>query len=155
MMFERIAFATDDSAACKLALDYVTSLAHSYAAHVLVVNVAAAPPVAMSEPYFHHALQAVRQDAAVCVDRAREHLRKRGVTEVEMAVLEGDTVEAILELLEQWRPSLLVIGAHGKISWRERLLGSVSLALTQRVPCPVLVVKECAPDQDRLEERQR
>jgi nucleotide-binding universal stress UspA family protein len=141
MMFERIAFATDGSAVCERALDYVASLAQCYAAHVLVVNVAAAPPVAMSEPYLHYAIQAVRQEAAVCVDRAREHLRTLGVAEVEMAVLEGETVEAILELLEQWRPSLLVIGAHGKISWRDRLLGSVSLALTQRAPCPVLIIK--------------
>lgn len=140
-MFERIAFATDGSAVCERALAYIASLAQCYTAHVLVLNVAAAPPVAMSEPYFHYALQSVRQNAAACVDGAREHLRALGVTEVEMTVLEGHTVEAILEHLEQWRPTLLVIGAHNEVSWRDRILGRVSLALTQRAPCPVLVIK--------------
>ncbi|WP_165360562.1 universal stress protein [Candidatus Chloroploca sp. Khr17] len=140
-MFERIAFATDGSAVCERALDYVASLAHCYAAHVLVLNVAAAPPVAMSEPYLHHALQSRRQQAAACVDGTRERLRALGVVEVEMVVLEGPPAEAILEQIAQWRATLLVIGAHGEHPWRDRILGSVSLALTQRAPCPVLVMK--------------
>lgn len=140
-MFERIAFATDGSAVCERAVDYVASLAHCYAAHVLVLNVAAAPPVAMSEPYLHYALLARRQEAAACVDQVRERLRGMGIIEVEMAVLEGSPAEAILEQIEQWGATLLVIGSHGEHPWRDRILGSVSLALTQRAPCPVLVMK--------------
>jgi nucleotide-binding universal stress UspA family protein len=140
-MFKTIAFATDGSAVCERASAYVASLAKCYAAHVLVLNVTAAPPVAMSEPYFHYSLQTYRQHAATYVDDARKRLREIGVPDVEMAILEGHPVEAILEILEQRSPELLVIGARGMSPWKGLMLGSVSLALTQRARCPVLVIK--------------
>jgi nucleotide-binding universal stress UspA family protein len=38
-------------------------------------------------------------------------------------------------------PDLIVIGARGLGTWPGLLLGSVSMAVTQRAQCPVLVVK--------------
>jgi nucleotide-binding universal stress UspA family protein len=140
-MFKTIVFATDGSTAAEHAGDVVASLANCYTAHVLVVSVATEPPIAMSEPYYHHSLVAGRQRAAVCVEDARKRLRERGIADVEMAVLEGHPVEAILDVLAERTPELLVIGARGISPWKGLMLGSVSLALTQRAKCPVLVIK--------------
>jgi nucleotide-binding universal stress UspA family protein len=141
IVFKTIAFATDGSPACEHAGDYVASLARCYTAHVLVLSVAIEPPIAMSEPYYHHSLLAGRQRAAVCVEDVRMRLRDQGITDVEMAVLEGPPVEVILDVLEERTPELLVIGARGISPWKGLMLGSVSLALTQRARCPVLVIK--------------
>ncbi|MER3458879.1 MAG: universal stress protein, partial [Chloroflexota bacterium] len=39
------------------------------------------------------------------------------------------------------KPDLIVVGARGLGTWRGLILGSVSMAVTQRAECPVLVVK--------------
>lgn len=40
-----------------------------------------------------------------------------------------------------YQADVIVIGARGQSPWQGLVLGSVSLAVTQRAPCAVLVVK--------------
>lgn len=47
----------------------------------------------------------------------------------------------ILNVAEARKPDLLVVGARGLGTWQGIFLGSVSMAVTQRAECPVLVVK--------------
>jgi nucleotide-binding universal stress UspA family protein len=64
-----------------------------------------------------------------------------GVATVVKDVLEGPATDAILRAAEARKPDLIVIGARGLGTWQGLLLGSVSMAVTQRAECPVLVVK--------------
>jgi len=60
---------------------------------------------------------------------------------VETEVIEGPAVNAIIGVAETRKPDIIVIGARGLSTWQGLLMGSVSLSVTQRAECPVLVVK--------------
>jgi len=48
---------------------------------------------------------------------------------------------AIIRAAENRKPDLVVIGGRGLGIWEGDILGSVSMAVTQRAKCPVLIVK--------------
>jgi nucleotide-binding universal stress UspA family protein len=140
-MFHNIILATDGSAAAERAVDYVASLARHYGARVLVLHAMAAPPDILGEPNYSQALHAALDESRGLVEDVAKRLRELGVAEVETDVIEGPASEVILAVAETRAPDLLVIGARGQSPWKGLVLGSVSLAVTQRANCPVLVVK--------------
>jgi len=64
-----------------------------------------------------------------------------GVPDVTTDTAEGPATSVILNVAEACKPDLLVVGARGLGTWQGIFLGSVSMAVTQRAECPVLVVK--------------
>lgn len=60
----------------------------------------------------------------------------------------GEPVAALLALIKELKPDMLVVGSHGKGALRRALVGSVSSAMVQRSPVPVLVVP--APGREAL-----
>jgi nucleotide-binding universal stress UspA family protein len=101
----------------------------------------AAPPDILGEPNYSQALHAALDESRGLVEDVAKRLREMGVAEVETDVIEGPASEVILAVVETRAPDLLVIGARGQSPWKGLVLGSVSLAVTQRANCPVLVVK--------------
>jgi nucleotide-binding universal stress UspA family protein len=73
-------------------------------------------------------LKAVRDRVSTEKTPCRTHLRL------------GDPVAGMLELIESLKPSLVVVGSHGRGAMMRALLGSVSERLCRRSPVPVLVV---------------
>lgn len=62
-----------------------------------------------------------------------------------LEVLEGNPRERLVDLVREHDASLLVIGASGR--GRARGLGTVASGCVRRSTCPVLVVRESAPEQ--------
>ena len=79
---------------------------------------------------------AAAADAQTWVTRTRD----AGVKEVQLVVLDGSPVEAILSYLRTSPPDLLVFGRRGGSPGTALLLGGVSSALLQQARWPVLVV---------------
>lgn len=52
-----------------------------------------------------------------------------------------DEAAAIVARATSWKPSVLVIGSHGRTGLARALLGSVSEEVARRAPCPVLVAR--------------
>jgi nucleotide-binding universal stress UspA family protein len=140
-MFHTIMLATDGSAAAERASDFAASLALRYRARVLVLHALAAPSEIYGEPNYSQALGARLTAARALIDGVERRLRELGVAEIEAEVIEGPAVEVILSVITTRAPDLLVVGARGMSLWKGLILGSVSLPLTQRATCPVLVVK--------------
>jgi nucleotide-binding universal stress UspA family protein len=140
-MFHTIVLGTDGSAASERACDFAASLACRYTAKVFVLHALNPPSDRYGEPNYSQLLDARLAAARTLVENVACRLRELGVTEVETDVIEGSAVEVVLNVLATRTPDLLVIGARGMSPWKGLLLGSVSLALTQRAACPVLVVK--------------
>lgn len=71
-----------------------------------------------------------------------QHLRAQlGLAlDVQVHVRIGEPVAALLALIQELKPDMLVVGSHGKGLLKRALLGSVSTAMAQRSPVPVLVV---------------
>ena len=66
-----------------------------------------------------------------------ETLRVRGLT-VTPVLVEGPTVDRLLDEVRRTQPDLLVVGSHGRGALALAVLGSVSAGLLRHAPCPVL-----------------
>lgn len=140
-MIQYILLATDGSAPAERAADFVASLATRYGARVAVLYAFDPVPHYLGEPNYSQALHQTLEEANSLVDNVARRLRELGATDVDTEVLAGPAANAILNVAGTRKPDLLVIGARGLSTWQGVILGSVSLAVTQRAECPVLVVK--------------
>lgn len=64
----------------------------------------------------------------------------------EAAVIEGETIDALVDDAARWHAECVLVGANGHDCLAPVLLGSVSAALAERAPCAVEVVRP-AKDQ--------
>jgi nucleotide-binding universal stress UspA family protein len=140
-MIQNILLATDGSAAAERAVDYAASLAIRFLGKVTVLHAYTPVPGYLGEPNYNRALYENLDEARSVVERAAERLRTLGVSEVETDLVEGPPANVILGVAETRQPDLIVIGARGLSTWQGMLMGSVSMAVTQRTERPVLVVK--------------
>jgi nucleotide-binding universal stress UspA family protein len=60
--------------------------------------------------------------------------------EAEPHAREGDPADAILDLAEEVRSDLIVVGSKGLTDARRFLLGSVPNKVSHHAPCSVLIV---------------
>jgi nucleotide-binding universal stress UspA family protein len=142
--FRRIMVAIDGSAHGAAALEYAIDLAHRYGSDLVILAVAPLIPVYVtaSEPYVPAAVpdSELHRFQAI-VDSAVKQAEAAGVASVTGICDEGVAVDEILTHLEQHPTDLLVVGSRGLSAARRLLLGSVSTALVNHAPCPVLVVR--------------
>lgn len=68
-----------------------------------------------------------------------ERLRAAGL-EARPHLVEGPTVETLVEQAARHGARFLVLGSHGKGALQRALAGSVCQALATRAPCPLVVV---------------
>jgi nucleotide-binding universal stress UspA family protein len=71
---------------------------------------------------------------------ARERARKAGAKDVEEKSIEGAPIPALVQLAEEVRADLLVVGNVGLSSVAGRLLGSVPAEVSRRAKTDVLIV---------------
>jgi len=131
----------DGSPAAHRAADFAASLALRYPAKIMLLNVLTLGYSHQSVTDQFELLLAAEGVAHTFVANVTEHFREVGVTDVETTILYGPPVGVILGFAEMHKPDLIVMGARGAGTWQGKMLGSVSMAVTQRAECPVLIVK--------------
>jgi len=78
------------------------------------------------------------------LDRTRDRLKNYqgpNVAITHRMVEGGDPVNAILDVANEVKPDLIVIGTHGRSGLSRLLMGSVAEAVMRSATCPVLTVK--------------
>lgn len=140
-MIQSILLATDGSAASDRAAEFAASLSVRYHAAVTVLHAFTPVPAVLGEPNYSRALYETLEEAEAVVQDTARRLQEMGVEKTTTEIIEGPAANVILGVAETRRPDLMVLGARGMSTWRGLLLGSVSMAVTQRCECPVLVVK--------------
>jgi nucleotide-binding universal stress UspA family protein len=83
------------------------------------------------------------QDSEDALVALVEPLRELGLI-VAHAVLRGQPAETLLDWIDRHRPDLVIVGNRGVSILERTLLGSVSAALIDRSPVPVLVARQPA-----------
>ena len=144
----KILIATDGSrfsqAAVEKACEIITDPNET---EIKIVSVFSVPTIA-TEPfmpapdYYGEMTRSGRSLAEGYVNTARATIESRhpniALTEVAVMGLPG---QMIVEIAEEWKPDMIVVGSHGRGFWARALLGSVSDAVVHHAPCSVLVVR--------------
>jgi nucleotide-binding universal stress UspA family protein len=138
-MIQTILLATDGSMSAERALQYAASLARNYRTRMIVVH--AFLPGSGQGNQTPNSIYETRDQAIALVRQAANRLKELGISEVETVVVPGPAVNVIIGAVETHHPDILVVGARGQSLWPGTQMGSISMAVTQRVECPVLVVR--------------
>ena len=140
-MFKRILLATDGSPHAEEALKYARDLALRDEAQVVVVHAVFPVPAFLGEPEWQRLISHNIIEGEQVADRAAEKLRKAGVDDIIVDVLEGPSADAILRVAETRQCDLIVMGSRGHGELTSLLLGSVSHRVLAHAHVPVLVVR--------------
>jgi len=142
----RTLLAIDDSRFSQAAIETVSEQARPQDTDVRILHVVESPPLLVAremggyDPALETALESQKQNAEALVLKAAELLRTRGLKVV--ATLEvGDPKSKILDVAEEWRADLIVVGSHGRRGFERFLMGSVSDAVARHAKCSVQIVR--------------
>jgi len=81
-----------------------------------------------------------REDVIVTLDAAAGKVKQEGV-EVLTHPREGDPADAILDVAEETKADLIVVGNKGMTGAKRFLLGSVPNKVSHHAPCGVMIVR--------------
>jgi nucleotide-binding universal stress UspA family protein len=81
-----------------------------------------------------------REDVDATLDSAEELAAEAGV-QVEKFARQGDPADAILDVAEETKADLIIVGNKGMTGARRFLLGSVPNKVSHHAPCSVLIIR--------------
>jgi nucleotide-binding universal stress UspA family protein len=146
-MYGSIVVGTDGSDTAKEAVRQATELARAVGAKVLLVS--AYEPVPESRlrqernelPTDVSWMVNPREDVQTVLDQEAKRISEAGVGVVETYAREGDPADAILDVAEETKAELIVVGNKGMTGARRFLLGSVPNKVSHHAPCNVMIVR--------------
>jgi nucleotide-binding universal stress UspA family protein len=145
-VFTRIVVGTDGSETAGEAVRQAVDLAKLAGATLSIVSAYAPIPERKVKDQQRDAPADVqyeigpREDVNLVLDAAAADARKEGI-EVQTHPVEGDPAEAILNVAEETKADLIVVGNKGMTGARRFLLGSVPNNISHHAPCSVIIVR--------------
>ena len=82
-----------------------------------------------------------REDVDAKLREAKELAESVGVGEVGVHPREGDPADAILDVAEERKSDLIVVGNRGMTGAKRFLLGSVTNKVSHHAPCSVMIIR--------------
>jgi nucleotide-binding universal stress UspA family protein len=137
-VFERIVIAVDGSPRSERTVPAAVDLAQKYGAEVTVVHV---------REYERYEGDDVDLGPPIPADQLVEGVvstfRDAGLnaTGTVRRVSPGRTAEMIVDIAEESKAELIIMGTRGMSEIRSLLLGGVATKVVNRAPCPVLLVR--------------
>lgn len=122
------------------ALDHAIELAGLMEGRILLLHCHRPFPKIIGEPYLQTIITETLDDAKACLKPYAERLRQTAIPHEERTI-EEPAAEAIVQVAEIEKCSLIVMGTRGRNSLQGLLLGSVTQRVLQTAPCPVMVVR--------------
>jgi nucleotide-binding universal stress UspA family protein len=146
-MFASIVVGTDGSDTATTAVRYAIDLARQLGARLQIVS--AYEPVAdqrlreerIDAPNDVQWAISPREDVMTMLSHAAKEAEQAGVEKVETFARLGDAADAILDIAEEQRSDLIVVGNKGMTGAKRFLLGSVPNKVSHHAPCSVLIVR--------------
>lgn len=140
-MFERILLAVDGSEHALHATKKAAELARVMKPKELQVVVVYDPiPIYLGEPNMQIAITSRKGEAESILEKAVAEIGKVPC-EVHSDILEGNAAESIIEIANNRKIDLIVMGSRGLGRLAGLVLGSTSQKVVAHAPCPVLIVR--------------
>ena len=145
-MFQRIVVGTDGSETAAEAVRHATALAKATGGSLEIVS--AYEPVPQERLREEQAEVPAdvahgigpREDVNVTLEGAVGPAREAGIS-VQTHAREGDPADAILDVAEETKADLIVVGNKGMTGAARFLLGSVPNKISHHAPCGVYIVR--------------
>ena len=145
-MFDSIVVGTDGSETAAKAVGQASDLASRIGAKVHLVS--AYEPVPQGRlrderqqvPDDMQWMINPREDVASVLEESAKTVQEAGV-DVETHAREGDPADAILDVAEEQKASLIVVGNKGMTGAKRFLLGSVPNKVSHHAPCSVMIIR--------------
>jgi nucleotide-binding universal stress UspA family protein len=146
-MFRSILVGTDGSETAHTALLRAVEMAAGLRARLAIVS--AFEPVSDSRQRGERVLAPKdvqwainpHDEVLALLEAARAEAAGAGVTEVQTFARQGDAADAIIDVAEEQRCDLIVVGNKGMTGAKRFLLGSVPNKVSHHAPCSVLIVR--------------
>jgi nucleotide-binding universal stress UspA family protein len=146
-VFASIVVGTDGSDTANTAVRYAIDLARELGARLQIVS--AYEPVSdqrlreekVEVPKDLQWMVNPREDVLALLERAKQEGHDAGVEQVQTFARQGDAADAILDVAEEQRSDLIVVGNRGMTGAKRFLLGSVPNKVSHHAPCSVLIVR--------------
>ena len=145
-MFGSIVVGTDGSDTAKEAVRQATELAKTLGSSIHLVSAYEPVPdgrLREERDEVPEDLQWMvnpRSDVSSTLEDAAEELKKTGLG-VEIHAREGDPADAILDVAEEQKADLIVVGNKGMTGAKRFLLGSVPNKVSHHAPCSVMIIR--------------
>ncbi len=157
-MYKKILVPYDDSEPSNKALDYAADIAKmSGGSEVILLYVIAEFPtyhfierparsiktgekITLSQ-YLKEVYELMEENANDVLDKKKEKIKKTVGLEIKTKLLTGHISNTIIDFAAKEKVDLIVIGNVGRSGISKiRALGSVSRSVSERAPCPVMII---------------
>lgn len=157
-MYKKILVPYDDSEPSNKALDHAAAIAKmSGGSEVILLYVIAEFPtyhfierparsiktgekITLSQ-YLKEVYELMEESANDVLDKKKEEIKKTAGLEIRTKLLTGHISHAIIDFAAKEKVDLIVIGNVGRSGISKiRTLGSVSRSVSERAPCPVMII---------------
>jgi nucleotide-binding universal stress UspA family protein len=145
-MFDTIVVGTDGSETAQEAVRQATELAGGLGSKIHLVSAYEPVPEGrlrderQDVPDDMHWMINPREDVNATLAEAGRGIEEKGV-EVETHAREGDPADAILDVAEEQRADVIVVGNKGMTGAKRFLLGSVPNKVSHHAPCSVMIIR--------------
>jgi nucleotide-binding universal stress UspA family protein len=145
-MFKSIVVGTDGSDTATQAVREAIGLASALGAKLELVSAYEPVPAQRLSEERRHAPEDLqwainpREDVDTTLEAAAAPAREAGV-EVDLYARQGDPADAILDVAEELKADLIIVGNKGMTGAKRFLLGSVPNKVSHHAPCSVLIIR--------------
>jgi nucleotide-binding universal stress UspA family protein len=144
-MFDKILYPTDFSDVATKAFQYVKQLKEAGGKEVVVLHVIDQSNLDLLSTYstiqdYLNIEKEIKEKASEEITFLVNELKQLGFI-VKSRIEKGIPFREVLRVAEEEKPSVIVVGSHGKSNLEEILIGSVSEKVVRKVKYPVLVIK--------------
>ncbi|MBP6745311.1 universal stress protein [bacterium] len=141
----RVLIPIDGSECSKAAVDYVKERPWNKEDTFLLVHVVEPIPVDIGIAYIPAAYTpddgAAFSQSEALLKVVQGDLTSALTNPIETKVIAGPAKAEIVDLAQEWKADLIVMGSHGRKGFNRLLLGSVTEDVMKSSPCSVTIVK--------------
>lgn len=140
---KNIIIAIDFSESTRRIVDAAIEVAKAFSAHLYIIHVAAPNP-----DFVGYESDPQSERDAVAAHYHQEHrelgafsaeARQQGIAATALLV-QGPTVEKLVQERERLQADLMVVGSHGRGAILQLVIGSTSEGLIRKAGCPVMII---------------